>query len=491
MAGKRTHLSKIAEIKRLIGLGLKDRAIARALKVSRNTVAGARGAGESEDSQLVAKSSADEPLWCEKLDWERVRSEHEAGTDLTVLWEELVENGTVPVQYPGFWKQFSARFPKVRLTMVRVFQPGERTEIDYCDGISFIDLVTGEVIDTQLFVGVLCHSRYAFAEFTLSQKSHDFLSSHVHMFEFFGGVTHVVAPDNLKSAVSKVHRYDPVINPAYTKLAAHYDVGVVPARVRTPKDKAIVERTVQIFQRWFYAKVRHRTFSSLVELNVCLRDNLSAFNAKRHRILRRTRWEMFQDERKHLRSLPQTAYEVATHLIARLHPDCHLLFDKNLYSAPWRLRGLQLDIWATATSVEISHQGERVAFHVRIYGRGGIYQTNKLHYPPAAQAYAETTIQAVLQQAHAVGPETGALATSLLNTASPFRHLRRTQGIVRLGKSYGKDNLEAACKRANELEQKTYPFIERLLKRAPRLSEENTTIRRNQNIYLRGESLFH
>jgi hypothetical protein len=83
MAGKRTHLSKIAEIKRLIGLGLKDRAIARALKVSRNTVAGARGGGESEDSQLVEKASGDEPLWCEKLDWERVRSEHEAGTDLT------------------------------------------------------------------------------------------------------------------------------------------------------------------------------------------------------------------------------------------------------------------------------------------------------------------------------------------------------------------------------------------------------------------------
>jgi transposase len=106
----------------------------------------------------------------------------------------------------------------------------------------------------------------------MTQKSEDFLRSHVRMFEYFGGVPQVASPDNLKSEVIKAHRYDPVLNPAYTRLAEHYDVAIVPAQVRSPKHKAIVERTIQIFQRWFYAKVRYRMFTSLVELNACLRD---------------------------------------------------------------------------------------------------------------------------------------------------------------------------------------------------------------------------
>lgn len=111
------------------------------------------------------------------------------------------------------------------------------------------------------------------------------------MFNYFGGTAQVLSPDNLKSAVTKAHRYDPTINQAYTKLAEYYDVAVVPARVRTPKDKAIVERTIQIFQRWFYMKIRHKTFTSLVELNQCLKEHLIVFSRKQHRIFKRTREE--------------------------------------------------------------------------------------------------------------------------------------------------------------------------------------------------------
>lgn len=119
------------------------------------------------------------------------------------------------------------------------------------------------------------------------------------MFNFFGGTAQVLSPDNLKSAVTKAHRYDPTINQSYTKLADYYDVAVVPARVRTPKDKAIVERTIQIFQRWFYMKVRYKTFTSLVELNQCLKEHLIIFSQKQHRIFKRTREEMFKDEQTH------------------------------------------------------------------------------------------------------------------------------------------------------------------------------------------------
>lgn len=200
------------------------------------------------------------------------------------------------------------------------------------------------------------------------------------MFEFFGGVSDTLSPDNLKSAVTKTHKYDPILNPAYTRLAEYYDIGIVPARVKTPKDKAIVERSIQIFQRWFYAVVRKRTFTSLVELNVCLKEHIVLFNSKIHKVFRRSRKEMFEMETNHLSKLPEVPYNVATHTTASIHPDCHILFEKNYYSAPHDFRGRRVDVWATEKTVELYYLNERIAVHSRSFNRGH-FITNKVHYP--------------------------------------------------------------------------------------------------------------
>ena len=269
MAGNGLNMKEIHEIKRLWKLGLKNRQIAKAAGIHRNTVnkyvelfiqdeqAATQGA-------LNANIKPEIISWADQIDWDRVRSEYLRGVPLNLIHTELVESNQVQIQYPGFWKQAQKKISLTEATMVRIFKPGERIEIDYADGIDIIDPVTGEIRKTEFFAGVLCNSRYAFAEFTWSQKSSDFLQSHVNMFEYFGGTAQVLSPDNLKSAVTKAHRYDPVINQAYTRLADYYNIAVVPARVRTPQDKAIVERTIQIFQRWFFMKVRHKTFTSLL-----------------------------------------------------------------------------------------------------------------------------------------------------------------------------------------------------------------------------------
>lgn len=162
-----------------------------------------------------------------------------------------MDQGKVEVLYPAFWKQLRKKVSLSETTMVRVFEPGSRCENNYGDGINIINTTTGEVFKTEFFVGVLCLSRYTFAEFTFSQKSEDFLNSHIQMFKYFGGCAQTVAPDKLKSAVTKGHRYDPVINPAYTRLAAHYGFAVVPALVRTPQNKGILI-LFQHTQKLFY-----------------------------------------------------------------------------------------------------------------------------------------------------------------------------------------------------------------------------------------------
>jgi len=373
--------------------------------------------------------------------------------------------------------------------MIKHFSPGERAEIDYCDGIDILDAATGEIVSTQLFVGVLCKSRYTFAEFTFSQKSLDFLSSHVRMFEFFGGVPATLAPDNLKSAVTKAHPYDPVKNQAYCRLARHYDVAVTPARVRTPKDKALVERTVQIFQRWFYFKVRKRTFTSLMELNTCLREHLEIFHNKKHRIFQRTRNEMFTEEKEFLQPLPENRYEVSLHKKATLQADCHLQFEKTFYSAPYQHRGNRLDVWASDKTVEILFKGETVAVHSRSYNPGG-FRTDNKHYPPQHQAYLEATPEQLRERAEKIGEDTYTVINRLMSTRYPLRFLRRAQGILALTQKYSHQQLERACNQALLFERYHVPFIENLIKNQT-IDTDSTKITRAENPHLRGDELFH
>ena len=462
MAARGLRVKSTDEILRLKALGFSKRKIARTLGVHRNTVAKYFEPTAAPADLLPPTVAVSVPTWCESLDWQLIRDEIQKNVPIQIVYGELFDQGKVPVTYTAFWKQLRRRAPNLKTTMVRTFQPGSRIEIDYADGIGLVNMQTGELMKTQLFVGVLCSSRYAFAEFTMSQKSEDFLSSHVRMLEYFGGSAQVVSPDNLKSAVLKANAYDPVLNPAYTRLASHYGFAVVPARVRRPQDKAIVERSIQIFQRWFFMLVRNRTFTSLIELNQCLREHLVKFNEKRHRIFNRTRSEMFEVERSHLMPLPKDVYSVQTYAQAKLSRDCHLVFDHNFYSAPHALRGLELEIWATATAVEIYHALERVAVHAR-YGSRGKFATDKKHYPPGHQAYLEEDITQVKAWAQAIGPETLLLISELLSGEFPLRYLRRTQSILSLSKKYSRARLESAATAANRFNNKNLNYIQRVI----------------------------
>ena len=496
MAGNGLGVKDIAEIKRLWGLEFKNRKIAEITGVHRNTVNKYVAQFISEKSQPLNLLATEAPAVpnINQVDWQKVRSEFLSGVSLNVIHEELLEQNKITVTYSGFWKQVQKFANLSEATMVRIFKPGERSEIDYADGISIIDPATGEIKETEFFVGVLCHSRYTFAEFTMTQSSSDFLESHVNMFEFFGGTTQVLSPDNLKSAVTKAHRYDPTINQAYTRLATHYDVAVVPARVRTPKDKAIVERTIQIFQRYFFMKVRNRTFTSLLELNQCLKEHLVIFNRKKHRIFGRTREEMYLDEKVHLRELPMDRYKVATHSRAKLARDCHLSFDRNFYSSPHTLRGLDLDIWASSKSVEVYHEGSRVALHSRVaHGASGRFVTDANHYPPAQQAYAEEDVQSTIARAERTGPETFKLVKGLLEGPCPLKHFRRCQGIVALAWKYTPEHLEAAAEMANRFNNPNVQYLERVIKarRGVETREPNEIRERSFNPHLRGINNIH
>jgi len=194
----------------------------------------------------------------------------------------------------------------------------------------------------------------------------------VRALEFFGGCPDIVIPDNLRSGVSKAHRYEPEINPSYQDLARHYGIAVVPARVRKPKDKAKAEGGVLLVERWILAVLRNQQFFSLNSLNMEISKLLKRLNERPFKKLEGTRKSQFELlDRPALHPLPANRYEFAQWSKVRVAPNIHVEVDKCYYSVPHLLAGRQMDARLTEHCVELLHQGERVASHIRSQTREG------------------------------------------------------------------------------------------------------------------------
>lgn len=208
-------------------------------------------------------------------------------------------------------------------------------------------------------------------------------------------------PDNLRAGVSKAHRYEPEINPTYAEMAAHYGVVVVPARVRKPRDKAKAEIGVQVVERWILARLRHRSFFSLAELNAAIRALLERLNARPFKKLPGSRQTLFQSlDAPALKPLPASAYTYAEWKQVRVHIDYHVEIDGHYYSVPYQLARQQLDARLTADTVECDcdHKGQRVASHVRSRLKGR-HTTVQAHMPEPNRQYGDWSPQRLIRWA--------------------------------------------------------------------------------------------
>mgnify|MGYP000547238646 CR=1 FL=1 len=281
MPAQRLSMRKIKEVLRLCwGNGLSKRKTAMSCGISRPAVdeylRRAEEAGLSwplpadlDDGtleRLLFPAAAMLPVQVRGLpDWATVNRElKHKGVTLFLLWQEYRERHPQGYQYSWFCDQYRLWRGTIDRSMRQSHLAGEKLFVDYAgQTVEVTDRRTGELRQAQIFVAVLGASNYTFAEATWSQQLADWIGSHVRAFDFFGGVSAVIVPDNLKSGVSKAHRYEPDLNPSYAEMARHYGTSVLPARVRKPKDKAKVEGGVLLVERWILAALRNRTFFSL------------------------------------------------------------------------------------------------------------------------------------------------------------------------------------------------------------------------------------
>ena len=304
---------------------------------------------------------------------------------------------------------------------------------------------------------------YTYAEAVETQSLADWIGAHVRTFEFLGGCPEVLVPDNLKSGVTKSCRYEPDIQSTYAEMAGHYGVAVVPARVRKPKDKAKVEAGVLLVERWILARLRHRVFCSLPELNRAIAELVGDLNRRPFKKLPGCRRSAFEaQDRAALQPLPATPYEFAQWKQVKVHVDYHVEVDGHYYSVPHTLVGRKLDVRYTATTVEAFHQGQRVACHPRIDIRGR-HTTVECHMPPHHR-YSKWSPQRLIGWAEKTGPATAQLITAILQSRRHVEQGYRTcLGILRLGERFGDARLEAACQRALSINALSYRSVESIL----------------------------
>jgi transposase len=333
--------------------------------------------------------------------------------------------------------------------------------------IPIFDRKTGESMPGSLFVAALGASNYTYAQATLSQDLANWIDCHVRAFEYFQGVPRLVVPDNPRTGVTRACRYEPDLNRTYHEMALHYGVAVMPARPYKPRDKAKVENAVLVTERWIIAALRHRKFFSLPELDEAVAELLEKLNHRPFRKREGSRASLFAElDRPALLPLPSERYTLAHWKTVRASIDYHVEIHDHYYSVPYQLAGQKLEAHYTATMVEILHGGKRVASHERSFAA---YQHTTVaeHMPKSHQAHLEWTPSRIIHWAETVGTATAQLVRTVLESRPhPEMGYRACLGILRLGKTYSNERLEAASQRALQLGACSYQSLKSILKRS-------------------------
>ena len=417
------------------------------------------------------------------------------GVTRALLWQEYRADQPDGYGYTWFCVQFDAWKQRVSPTMRQRHGAGEKVFVDYAgDMIDVIDPVTGEALAMKLFVAAMGASSYIFAKARPSEGLADWIACHVDLMAFLGGVPGIIVCDNLKAAVTNPDRYDPGINRSYQDMARHYGTTVIPARPYKPRDKAKVEQSVLLAQRWILARLRNQRFFTLADLNAAIAELVGALNARVMRAYGASRAELFGAvDRPALKPLPAEPYVFAVWKRCRVALDYHVEIDGSWYSVPFRLIRELVDVRIADKTVEIFHKNSRVASHARSPGRRG-HTTIADHMPSSHRRHAAWTPARIMAAANRIGPATAALFEAIMNDRPhPEQGFRTCLGIVMLEKTFGRARLDAACQRAGLIRARSVGSVRSILKngldRAFLEAEPDPEPLHHDNI--RGRDFFH
>lgn len=404
-------------------------------------------------------------------EWAHVEKElKRSGVTLQLLWQEHKEAHPDGYQYSRFCEMYEAWSRKNDVYTPMPHKAGEELFVDYAgDKIPYICLETNVLLEAEIFIAVLGASNRTYAEASRSQQLPCWIESNINAFEYNEGVTEMVIPDNLLSAITTPDRYEASVNRTYQDLGEHYGTFIVPARSRKPKDKSKAEQGVQSFQREILAPLRNHTFFGLHSINEAIWPRLQQLNNRPFQKRLGSRESYYLEiEKPALKPLPVTRYSYREWLVKLMvGQDHHVFIHEHRYSVPCQYARAEVEAAIDIKMIEIIHKGQVIARHCRSFVKEG-RTTLREHMPPKYQYYFDSYDQAkLLTKAKDVGPHTVEWVEVIFNLKGrPPKLLCHTVlGALSLIKEFGKDRLETICERALIMNIHSYKTLKSMLSR--------------------------
>jgi len=506
MAAKPISMSIVKQIFRLRSQGEALLKIARITGVSKNTVkkylriAEARKLS-SEQILYLPDHEAEGLFAAEPVNSTRYADledlfphfEKELGrTGVTrwVLWGEYRGKHPGGYGYSQFCEHLHAWLKTGKSVMHFEHEPGDKLYIDFAGKkLSYTDRKTGEIHAVEVYLSVLGYSQKTYAEAVKSQKKEDFIAATQNALLYYGGVPKVLVPDNLKSAVTKADKYEADLNQSFMDFANHYQTAILPARSLKPRDKALVEKHVNIVYSRIYAPLRDEVFFSLEALNDAIFELTEKHNNTDFQQEKISRNQKFEHEKSCLSPLARERFEIKQYKLITVLQNSHVQLreNKHYYSVPYRYIGKKVKLIYSASSVAVYFEHERIALHSRDLREFG-YSTQKEHLPSAHQFVADWNPEKFITWAAGISPEVEAYIRNILSQkVYPEQAYRSCVGILSFAKKEGKDRLISAVKRADSYGAYSYKVIKNILgEKLDTLTEidpaEQASIRFHENI---------
>lgn len=484
MAQKPIAMEQLKQVLQLQADGVPIREIARRVGISRNSVRkylSRLSSTESSSAIDLAENAYSNDL--PELDAERLRQVtvhfSNAGAELSrtgvtrqLLWQEYMAQNPDGYSYSRYCYHLQQYLKNRDLSMHLEYQPGDMTMIDFAGKrLHYINLDTAERVECEVFIAILPFSGFIFCHPLHTQRTADFAHAINCMARFYGGVTATIVCDNMRTAVKRADRYEPQFTDICLQLSDHYTTTFSATRPYHPRDKAMVERAVNIVYNHIYGPLRHRQFTSLASLQTAMHEQLALLNDKPYKNTPYSRRYFFEQQERHLlKPLPAEPFssKKVVQLTVQRNYHIQLSEDHRYYSVPYQYTGKKVRVLYDSRVVEVYWGTDRIALHLR-QNQTRAYTTLAEHMPPHHQRMQQIkgwNRQDLLAQASRIGQSTLAAATLMLqNSIYIEQNYKACFGMLMLQKKYSAARLEAACSRALQGPRVNYTLIKSILER--------------------------
>ncbi len=497
MAALQIDIMKLKQLLLLKSKKQSNRKIAEDIGVDRNTVneyvRRLESSGSTYKELLTLEENDLQDLFPSKepLDQERYQRLHglfpdfvkelkKPGCTRMHLWHKYQQEHIDHYGYSQFCQLLKEWLEVKKISGKLNHIAGDKLYIDYAGKkLHLVDKSTGELIPIEVFVGILPASQYTYVEAAYDQSRESLVKSVSNCLSFFGGVPQSIVPDNLKSAVTKASKYEPVVNKTFRDMGDHYGCVINPTRSYSPQDKALVEGAVKLVYQRIYYELSKMTFFSLEDLNKQIHIFLERYNSYKLQTIGVSRFKQFTDiEQEELSALPNDPYQIKYYKRAKVQKMgyVYLSEQKNYYSVPYRYIGNFVEIQYNLDTVEIYFNKDRVATHLKSRQKGS-YITIKDHLSSTHQYYQSWSRDFFVKKAAEIGLNTASYISKLIDQESyPEIGFKRSQGIIAFQHKYPKDRIESACERAMQYDLCSFKIIDNILKNNADLEQKESLL---------------